>query len=95
MNVGVTVLLLALNMVLHNKRIAYPSIALITANPLIVIISITGAGVDLFTKLTKVIIAVVFIAGSAQEPVLGMFNLRPEFLVDFLGIAQLVETLLA
>jgi hypothetical protein len=47
----------------------------------------------LFTELAKIVVAVVVVAGAAEEAVLGTFDFGTQFFVYFFRVAQLVETL--
>lgn len=63
-----------LNMVLL-KTINYPSVTLITANPFVLIFLIVEVGVDLLTKLTKIIVEIVLIATFTQKSISGCLYL--------------------
>ena len=53
---------------------SYPTIALVTSDPQIILLIIGVIGVNLLTKLAKIIITIILIAWFTQEPIFSMLN---------------------
>jgi hypothetical protein len=72
-----------------------PPLAVVAADPLVVVLVLAVVGVDLLAKFAVEIVEVVLVAGFAEEAVLVVLHARTDLLVDFLGGAHAVETLAA
>lgn len=61
---------------------AYPSLALVAAHPLVLVLVLIEVRVDLLAVLAEIVVHIVFVAVLAEESVPSLFHLRPDFLED-------------
>lgn len=83
--------------ILHDSKLAinYPTFTLVTSNPFILIFIFIKVWIYLFTKLTEIVVYIIFIAILAQEAISSNFYFRSDLLINFLRSAKLIEAFFA